>query len=118
MQCQSIKPNDISQLVTTYEFNADAVVSEYADFCKAFCSLQTNPGVAAAQESAEDDEQNNSMSNDNSDIIDMDEPVEERLEQEGDLAAKRKALNSFTAPFQILNQLSGYPHLLTVYWTL
>jgi hypothetical protein len=108
-----IKSEDITRLVETYNLDADALVSEYRDFCQVFCSLNTADSDSQSTTArVVDDEQDNDA---DSDYTEQDQEAEEYHV----VAENHKwKLHNYTEPLKLLYQLSGYPHLLRLYWTL
>lgn len=93
--------SDITHLTSTYNLNAEEVVSEYGDFCDTFCCLDVDmPGTAASATKAKD-------------AGDTDDEERDYTEE----FASWK-LHNFLKPLQMCYQLSGYPNLLQLYWIL
>jgi hypothetical protein len=101
-----------------YNFDCEQVAAEFADFRETFktlsCSTEVDQPIHVAEVSAD--------TADNS--ADQSELCDPELNEEGDNISQQlpsqgqKAVHSFTEPLSLLYQLSGYEHLLRVYWTL
>lgn len=92
-----LQASNIRILCSTYNFDAEAVAVEYEEFRSAYKTLEGQISNTSQLANSE---------NNNSDTIDT------------SVDQGRASLNNFLSPLQLLSQLTGYPHLLRVYWTL
>jgi hypothetical protein len=111
----TLKADDIAQISEIYGLDRDALVDEFTDFCNAFCTLN-NSDVPAVICDIETD-------------LDPDYPSPDLTDDDGQSDEERLGLDegqrrsswlryNFIAPLQACFQLTGYPHLLRLYWIL
>ena len=120
-QGSSITINDIKQLTDIYNLDSLALVSEYADFCPAFSSLNiahaADQGIDSLYRHITDqrlsiEEHNREFEADKHDI-DVSVMAPDDADQVDDEAAENTRWNSnnYLHPLKVCYQLSGYPHL-------
>jgi hypothetical protein len=105
----AIRPEDIPILTKTYRLNSEQVVAEFVDFCEAFKTLshsEVDTETVTVAEFTDD------SSTADCELDENDEPANWSTLHD------QKTRHSFTEPLSILYQLSGYEHLLRLYWTL
>lgn len=95
--------------------NSEQVVAEFADFCEAFKILSHSTEVESDKVTVAEVTDDSSAAERDSELTELDEN-EEPAEQLP--LHDQKTQHSFTEPLSILYQLSGYEHLLRLYWTL
>ena len=106
----AIRPEDIPILTKTYRLNSEHVVAEFVDFCQAFKTLSHSTEVDT--ETVTVAEVTDDSSTADRELDENDEPANRSTLHD------QKTWHSFTEPLSILYQLSGYEHLLRLYWTL
>jgi hypothetical protein len=121
---------DIYHLTETYNFDAEALVPEYRDFCNTYSQLKelnsrmiTIVNDVGVRSKGEIEENNDHGNNESDESDDDDEIPDESIKdtQRSDLPnvqVQQQQLHSFIGPLKVLTQLSGYPNLLRVYWIL
>ena len=136
-----IRSADIDSLTRTYGLDAEAIVTEYTEFCIAFNSLNLTQLCESYHMQLIDKQQSDddSMEVDSPDAsvgrdIDTDETVstaddgseqhksdsedEDPVDEVCDVQRKKWVLQNFIIPLKACYQLPGYPHLLRLYWIL
>ena len=110
-----IRPDDIATLTTTYCLDGNEIVSEFCDFCEVFSCLNVTKSNAMSINQQHDSNTENAADCDD-DSISVDKSQDA---QEVDEAPQMDQLShSYLKPLEVLYQLSGYPHLLRLYWIL
>ena len=111
----TIKAAHIAQLSETYGLDGDALNDEFTDFYNAFCSLNTSevPAIICDIETDLD------PGYPRPDLTDDDgQSDEESLGLDEGQRHSSWQSHNFIAPLQACFQLTGYPHLLRLYWIL
>ena len=136
-----IRSADIDSLTITYGLEAEAIVTEYTEFCVAFNSLnltqlcesyhmqlinkqQTDddsievdsPDASVGRGS--DTDETVSKADDGSKQHKSDSEDDDPVDEVCDVQRKKWVLQNFIIPLKACYQLSGYPHLLRLYWIL
>ena len=141
----TISPSDIPHLTQTYHLDSDAIAAEYPDFCTAFGSLNLieicesyhiqivndqpvdtaisvidEETVEAEQSTADVDhgDDGGSRVEETETRDDDDDNNHDELNLVTDVDNKKWILQNFIIPLKVCYQLSGYPHLLRLYWIL
>lgn len=111
----AIRPEDIPILTKTYSLNSEKVVAEFADFCEAFKTLSHSNEAESEKVTVAAVTDDSWAAEPDSELTELDEN-EEPADQLP--LHDQQTQHSFTEPLSILYQLSGYEHLLRLYWTL
>ena len=107
----AIRPEDIPVLASTYHLDSERVAAEFADFREAFRTL-------SRCSEAEIEPMPDAVPDSDDDTADLEMNEDDVTSAQQFRSRGQKAFNSFLEPLSILYQLSGYEHLLRVYWTL
>ena len=112
---------DIVTLSATYNLDSAAIAAEFQDFCNVFSTLDITKSEGHEIAVDHDDCVSNSddKSQSHSDEVDENE-VPQELDDEIDIETppRNYLMHSYVKPLEVLYQLSGYPHLLRLYWIL
>ena len=113
----AIRPEDIPILTKTYSLNSEKVVAEFADFCEAFKTLSHSNEAESEKVTVAAVTDDSWAAEPDSELTELD--LDENEEPADQLPLHdQQTQHSFTEPLSILYQLSGYEHLLRLYWTL